>query len=270
MRDNVLVNDDLTPPLVELFRLPQTPLSVLTVVLPPTECSYLPNRVSRIRLIPRAEAPQYQLLMDRNFRRSGEVFYRPECPGCTACTAIRVPVAAFRPSRSQRRVWSRSRDIRLEIGPPRADRQRFVVYCAYQHHVHGGRMAMAEAHFEHFWNGPSPIETLEFSYWLGTRLVGAGLVDVAERCLSSVYFFYDPALSKRSPGVYSALCEIEECRRRQLPYWYAGYWIAGCAKMEYKSSFRPYELLGADSVWRGPRDARYPADARGPSSDAAL
>ena len=53
------------------------------------------------------------MLMDQNFRRSGDLFYRPECDGCAACIAIRVPVAEFAPSRAQRRALHKSADVRV-------------------------------------------------------------------------------------------------------------------------------------------------------------
>ncbi len=48
------------------------------------------------------------------------------------------------------------------------------------------------------------------------------------------------------------MCEIEACQKAGLAYWYAGFFIRGCEKMNYKADYRPYELLGADGVWREP------------------
>ncbi|HEY7117030.1 MAG TPA: arginyl-tRNA--protein transferase, partial [Tepidisphaeraceae bacterium] len=67
---------------------------------------------------------------------------------------------------------------------------------------------------------------------------------------SSVYFYFDPAEARRRPGTFSALWEIEFARSRGIPYYYLGYWVAGCGAMEYKASFGPHEVLGTDGVWR--------------------
>jgi len=40
------------------------------------------------------------------------------------------------------------------------------------------------------------------------KLIAVGVVDILPSCLSSVYFFYDPELSRQSLGVVSALYEI--------------------------------------------------------------
>jgi len=34
------------------------------------------------------------------------------------------------------------------------------------------------------------------------------------------------------------------------PHYDLGYWVTGCGTMQYKSNFRPFELLGTDGVWR--------------------
>jgi arginyl-tRNA--protein-N-Asp/Glu arginylyltransferase len=39
-------------------------------------------------------------------------------------------------------------------------------------------------------------------------------------------------------------------KEMKIPYWYAGFWVHGCETMEYKTRFRPCEVLGTDGVWR--------------------
>ena len=69
-------------------------------------CGYWGDREARdLVLDPRdPRLPQlYPQALDWGFRRSGDIVYRPSCVGCQACVAVRVPVAGFRPDRSQRR-----------------------------------------------------------------------------------------------------------------------------------------------------------------------
>jgi len=100
----------------------------------------------------------------------------------------------------------------------------------------------------------SPVETIECCYRdAGGRLLAVGICDVCSRSLSSVYFYFDPDEKRRGLGTYGALYEIELARRTGIPWYYLGYWVQGCGAMEYKSRFRPYELLGTDGVWRPER-----------------
>lgn len=214
-------------------------------------CPYLPDRFARLQFSADSidDAAVYQLLMDAGFRRNGFLYYRPSCPHCRACVPIRVPAARFRPGRSQRRTWRRNRDIEVAVGPLCADRERYELYCRYQRARHNERHPSSWEEFRDGMCG-SAIQSLEFTYRLAGRLVGVGVVDACPDALSSVYFYYEPELHRRGLGIFSGMCEIAECRRRQLPWWYIGYYVAGSRKMEYKRSFRPHELLDADGVWR--------------------
>lgn len=218
----------------------------------PHPCGYLPGRVAaeEYSVDGRIDSAIYQALLDRGFRRSGRSFYRPHCAGCCECVQIRVPVATFVRSRSQARAWRRNRDVTVEIGPLAPTDEKWALFRAYTAARHKPVGDDERAHFD-AWLHDSPIDSIEFRFRIGGRLMGVGVVDCTPRCLSSVYFYFDPADGRRSPGVFSALCAIEECRRRGLQHWYAGYYVRDCPAMNYKSQYRPYELLTADG-WRSP------------------
>jgi leucyl-tRNA---protein transferase len=195
------------------------------------------------------DAATYQALMDLGFRRSGKLVYRPACEGCRECVPIRVPVDRFRLSRSQRRVWRRNQDVHVAVGEPRSSDEKWRMYVEYLRQRHDGTMSESREDFQEFLYA-AVTDTLEMVYRAGDRIVAVGIVDACPGCLSSVYFYFGPAQSRRSLGTFGALCEIAECRRRGLAYWYAGYYVRECAAMNYKADFRPYELLGPDGLWR--------------------
>jgi arginine-tRNA-protein transferase len=214
-------------------------------------CPYLPGRTAQsVFTFPMdVDAQTYQRMMDAGFRRSGDFFYRPDCVGCRACLPIRVPVQRFAPTRSQRRAGRRNRDLTIETAEPRADDERWELFRRYQAYQHDTEMISTREEYYSFFCA-SPIKTLEMCYRLNGRLVGVGIVDVCSASLSSVYFFFEPDCAQRSLGVFSARCEIEETRRRGLPHWYLGYFVRGCAKMEYKVRYQPHEFLHVDGSWR--------------------
>lgn len=42
-------------------------------------------------------------------------------------------------------------------------------------------------------------------YWLDGRLIAVGVLDILPKCVSSVYFFYDPDFSHLTLGTYGSL-----------------------------------------------------------------
>ena len=232
------------------------PVEVRLVSTGEHACPYIPGRVASNRafLAERIDPEIYHAFMDAGFRRSGRVVYQPACAGCRACVPIRVPVAQFTPSKSQRRCARRNADLRLDVGPASATDEKFDLYRRYTTARHrggedGGDEPEREA-FESFLYH-SPVDTIEFTYRdAADRLLGVGICDVSERSLSSVYFYFDPAESRRGLGTFGAIQEIAFAREGAIPYYYLGYWIEPCRSMRYKSEFRPFELLHPDRQWR--------------------
>jgi len=216
----------------------------------PFPCPYLPDRASRnITILTHPVPPGlYHSFMDLNFRRMGELFYRPDCEGCSECRMLRVPVALFRPSRSQRRCLARNTDLQLEVGQPRADPQKQRLYARYLEARHDRQMDGSPAELRDFLY-TSNVETIEVVYRRGNEVVAVGIADLEPLAMSAVYCFFDPALEARSLGVFNVLSLLELCRQRGLPYLYLGYYVAASARMSYKAAFRPCERLGPGGGW---------------------
>ena len=53
----------------------------------------------------------------------------------------------------------------------------------------------------------------------------------------------DPDEERRSLGRFAILWQIGEAARLGLADVYLGYWIKNCRKMNYKTEYRPIELL---------------------------
>lgn len=214
-------------------------------------CTYLPGRTARDRafVAARLDPEVYHELMDRGFRRSGELFYAMDCPGCRACVPLRVPVATFAPSRSQRRVLRRNRDVRLTVRRPVFEQETWDLYRRYLHHQHPATAVDETAEQFRASLYGRVVDSWELRYHVGDRLVGVSLVDASSRSVSAVYHFFAPEDADRSLGVHSVLTEIEWTRQQNVPHYYLGYWVAGSATMHYKANYRPHELW-RDGAWQ--------------------
>nr|XP_034176412.1 arginyl-tRNA--protein transferase 1 isoform X1 [Osmia lignaria] len=98
-------------------------------------------------------------------------------------------------------------------------------------------------------NGPpGGYGSFHEQYWLDNELIAVGVIDILPSCVSSVYFFYDPAYSFLSLGTFSSLREVYLTRQLNkvapdLKYYYMGFYIHSCPKMRYKARMRPSKLL---------------------------
>ena len=213
-------------------------------------CPYLPDRRIRTEAyrMDGLDGEAYGRLLAQGFRRSGQIIYRPRCRGCNECRSTRIPVDAFLPSRSMRRVWRRNADLRVEEADAEPTDEKYRLYCRYLDAQHDRTMSRSFETFQEFLYDSS-IETREFRLLLGERLVGVSIADRWCGGLSSVYMYFDPEFRTRSLGTYSILWEIDYCRRQGLPHYYLGYYVAGCDAMAYKSRFRPNELLVGPGRW---------------------
>ena len=221
------------------------------------ECPYLPGRREHLRAVRMSGASIlfHSFCAELGFRRSGDMFYRPACDGCNECVPMRIEARNFRPGKKQRHIANKNHDIEttVEYHVELTD-EKYELYRRYMEWRHTepeddeshDRRGAAESLF-------SPLApTVEIQYRLDGRLVGLTIADLVPHCLlSSVYHFYEPELARRSIGTFSVLAEIDLCRKMAIPYYYLGYWVRGCRKMEYKANYRPYQLR-IDGEWVTP------------------
>jgi arginine-tRNA-protein transferase len=235
--------------------------SLFQYVAPPSRCGYLPQQKWSLEYeyVASMTADEYLERLIDNWRRFGNMMFRPACQTCRACRSLRVVVERFRPDRSQKRCRQTNEGIvERRIGKPAVNRAKLALYDryhAFQTDAKGWPRQPprdAASYAESFVDHPFPVE--EWCYYLKGQLIGVGYVDVLPGSpaggLSAIYFFYDPRLRDHSLGTWNILCLLDEAARRQLPYVYLGYYVEGSGSMSYKTRFAPNQLRDGDGVWR--------------------
>jgi arginine-tRNA-protein transferase len=235
----------MTPTSLQRYNILMTDRVRLFQTLPHT-CGYFAERTAQ-NLVVDPGAPNLDKLygpaLAKGFRRAGGHLYLPQCAACQACVPCRIDVERFTPDRAQRRCLNRNADLTIREGIPGFTPERHELYERYLRARHsGGGMDTADAEdFQRFLAAPwSP--TLFLEYYLGDRLLGVAVTDIALAGVSAVYTFFDPDEEARGLGTFGILQQVALAERRGIPYVYLGFWIAGHPKMDYKRRFRPLEI----------------------------
>jgi len=186
------------------------------------------------------------------FRRSQSVAYRPSCAGCTACVSVRVVAQEFAANATQRKLLRRHSDLEVTACRPWATDEQYQLLRRYlaARHPGGGMAEMDESDYADMIE-QSPVNSVIVEYREPSvngaqgRLIGACLTDRQADGLSMIYSFFDTELAER-PGLGNLIIldHILRARTAGLPYVYLGYWVKGSPRMEYKTRYRPMEMLG--------------------------
>ncbi len=213
-----------------------------------SRCVYLPDQLMKMRYkyIKNSSESLNNDLVKRGWRRFGNYYSRPECGGCSACQSLRIDVAAFSPSRSQRRV-RKQKGIRIFVRKPTVSYEHLKLYEKYHRYMQRKRgwdyySVDAESYHDLYVKGYGTFGN-EIQYYYDGKLVGVDLIDYMDDGISANYFYYDPDYARLSPGTYSLLKQIEFARERGLSWIYLGYYVSDCTSLRYKVRYKPHQIL---------------------------
>ncbi|PYS98846.1 MAG: arginine-tRNA-protein transferase [Acidobacteria bacterium] len=197
----------------------------------------------------KVEAEQLDRLLAAGWRHFGTTFYRYSLAIYGAdirrVIPLRIRLANFSPSKSQRRVLNRNSDLQIAIQPIEITDETCDLF---ERHKQRFKFGIPDSIYD-FISGDSefPCDSFEMSVRLDDRLVAASYFDVAMDSISAIYGMFDPDFPSRSLGIFTMLKEIEFATLSGKEFYYQGYAYEGESFYDYKKRFRSTESFD----WRG-------------------
>src|SRR5688572_2569578 len=155
---------------------------------------------------------ELDLLLDEGWRHFGTQFFRYSLGvhefEIRLVIPLRVHLASFDLSKSQRRVLSRNRDATVEIRPVEITEESIDLF---ERHKARFKFGVPDSIYDFLSHDPASIPTdgMEINVRLDGRLAAVSYFDVGERSVSAIYGMFDPDLSRRGLGIFTMLKEIE-------------------------------------------------------------
>jgi arginine-tRNA-protein transferase len=192
-------------------------------------------------------------LLSEGWRHFGEFFFRNNTDTYAAeerrVFPLRIRLADFSLSKSQRRVLRRNADLRIVIGPADVTLEKQDLFERHKRRFKD-RIPFSLYDFLSFSPADSPCETREICVYEGRRLIAASFFSLGDASLSGVYAVFEPTETRRSLGIFTMLKEIEFALDTGRHFYYQGYCYDGPSFYDYKKRFRGTEGFNWLGQWR--------------------
>jgi arginine-tRNA-protein transferase len=196
---------------------------------------------------------QMDFLWASGWRHFGNYFFRYSSTrhwgGVRTVMPLRVDLAKFTPSRSQKRVGARNSGLRLVVRDTFLDPVKTELF-----YRHRGRFKdnIPDSIYDFLSEDPSvePCQNREICVYDGDRLLAASFLDIGATATSAVYAMFEPEESKRSLGIFTMLEAIRYSRERGCRYYYPGYAYREPSVYDYKKNFAGAEYYDWKDGWK--------------------
>jgi arginine-tRNA-protein transferase len=213
------------------------------------EVSFINEEFDAARVSP----DQLDALLASGWRHFGTQFFRYNFAlyqfDIRRVIPLRIRLADFTFSRSQRRVLRRNQDLETVVRPIEiTTNSEFLFHRHKQRFNHG----VPDSIYDFLSREPAvvPTEANEVAVFHGGRLVAASYFDIGAFSVSGIYAMFEPTLNSRSLGIFTLLKEIEFAIESGKRFYYLGYAYEGESFYDYKKRFRATEEFDWKGEWK--------------------
>jgi leucyl-tRNA---protein transferase len=160
------------------------------------------------------------------WRHFGTMFFRTAVDELgrreVAIMPLRVDVQAFEPSKSQRRIMRRNKDLRVVVEGVSITPALEALFLRHRERFQDNKPESLYTYFADP-HASFPCNALQCCVYEAERLLAVSFFDVGCEAMSSIYAMFEPDAHARSLGIFTMLCEIDFARRAGKRYVYQGY-----------------------------------------------
>jgi len=194
--------------------------------------------------------PQLDTLLANGWRHFGSYFFRYNLGffdlDIQRVLPLRIRLADFKPSKSQRRVLRQNEDLEITLNDVAIDE---TIEQLFDRHKRRFVQNVPPSIYEFLPPGTSPCDVRQLSVRKNGELIAASFFDVGERTTSGVYAIFEPLEQMRSLGIFTMLKEIEYAIETGREFYYQGYAYEGESFYDYKKRFRGTEMFDWKQNW---------------------
>ncbi len=189
-------------------------------------------------------------LLEQGWRHFGSYFFRYNLAlyeeEIRRVLPLRLRLADFSFSKSQRRNFKKNKDLQIFIRPIEIDKEKEILFERHKGRFRSGAPDSL-CDFLSFDPANTPCHALEVCVYESGKLLAASFFDAGETAVSSIYGMFEPDASARGLGIFTMLLEIDFALENGKSFYYLGYTYEGNSFYDYKKRFRALEKFD----WRG-------------------
>jgi leucyl-tRNA---protein transferase len=199
-----------------------------------------------------ATPAQMDRLWASGWRHFGVFFFRyshaPHQGQPCQVLPLRLPLANFTLSRSQRRILKKNADLQVVIRDTVLDTNKEALF--YRHRQ---RFRENVPDSLHTFLSPQPAylpcHNQEIVVYENDRLVAVSFLDIGLQATSAVYAMFEPAYHPRSLGIFTMLLAIQHSQHLGCKFYYPGYAYQEASFYDYKKRFKGLEYFDWAGNW---------------------
>ncbi|MDQ3131338.1 MAG: arginine-tRNA-protein transferase [Acidobacteriota bacterium] len=161
---------------------------------------------------------------------------------------LRINLANFSFSKSQRKIVRKNRDLQIVIRPVEITEEKETLFAEHKQRFENNIPDSLYA-FLDFDASFVPCKALEICVYENEKLLAASFFDVGANSISSVYAIFEPSETTRSLGIFTMLLEIEYALENAKEFYYQGYAYEGNSFYDYKKRFSGLEKYDWRENW---------------------